>query len=483
MVTIQIVLALIFVWMLFNLNVIPTKYMIVLVSALALITLYNLISQLTKAHLFGKTLAFLLSAILFTGSFYVSKTSGMLTAVSGDNNVQTETCSIIVLKTDTSTVLSDVKKYSFGYHKEIDKANSETVVSQINDEFKTALDTTTYDSWELLVKSLYNQTVKAIIINETYRSILESSFEDFSDKTRVLDTVNIESSITNTANINVAVEPFTIYIAGNDSTEALSIDGRNDVNIIATFNPKTRQVILVTTPRDYYINIYKADYNLGTDKLTHAGTLGLSSSMDTLEHLYGIEIDYFVKINFPSTVSIVNALGGINVNSEADFYTTPDTAPIKYHFTIGQNECDGEKALAFCRERQAFLLGDNQRGRNQMFAIQGIMAKATSTAIITNYVNVMNSVAGLFYTSMPQDKITSFIKNMLNDSTPWNIQTYNTTGIGGPGAPSHLYPYEADLKAMSVLYPDHTSIFKAISLMNMVRNGETVDVNAYMNTQ
>lgn len=482
LVTIQIILACVFLLMLFNLNVVPTKYMIVLVTVLFLITLYNFASQLTNAHIFGKTIAFVMSAVLFTGSFYVSKTSGMLNSVVTDT-VQTEKCSIIVLNTDTATSLSDTKKYSYGYHNTADKTSSEKVISQINSDHNITLDTTSYSSWELLINSLYNQTVKAIVINESYRSIIESEFADFNEKTRILDTFNIQTTLANTSNINVSEEPFAIYIAGNDSTDPLENDGRNDVNIIATFNPKTRQVMLITTPRDYYINIYKANYNFGTDKLTHAGSSGLNCSMDTLENLYGIDIDYFVKVNFTGTVNIVDALGGINVNSEVDFFTTPDTAPIKYHFMVGNNECDGEKALAFCRERQAFLIGDNQRGRNQMFAIQGIMAKASSTAIITNYVNVMKSVSSLFLTSMPEDKITLLIKAMLNDSTPWNIQSYNVTGLGGPGAPSHMYPNDSLLKNMSVQYPDYTSINKAISLMSMTRNGQIFDVNTYLGSQ
>jgi anionic cell wall polymer biosynthesis LytR-Cps2A-Psr (LCP) family protein len=149
-----------------------------------------------------------------------------------------------------------------------------------------------------------------------------------------------------------------------------------------------------------------------------------------LENLYGTSIDYYVKVNFTGAIGIVDALGGITVNSEVAFTTSPDTAPDTYKFVVGENECNGDKALAFCRERQAFPNGDNQRGRDQMIAIKGIFAKATSPAIITNYSSVLDSVSNMLTTNMPTSAITALVKDTLNDSTAWNIQSYNVTGTG-----------------------------------------------------
>jgi len=481
LVTLQAIITIVFLCMLFKLNVIPNKYIIIVLISLFLITLYNFVSQLTKAHIFGKTLAVLLSIILFVGSIYIYKTDNMLSAISG-TNIQTDYFSVIVLNTDTATSLNDAKEYSFGYNALVDSANSEKVVKKINDELITNLKTRTYDDWSSLVNALYGQSLKAIILNESYRSEIEQQFSDFNEKTKILETVKFETKIT-AAPKNVVTEPFTIYLGGNDSRNGLDSEStKNDVNIIATFNPNTRQIILVTTPRDYYFKIYSlSESGTKPDKLTHAGNFGTDAVLATLENLYGIDIDYYTRINFSGTVKIVDALGGIDINSEVDFNTTWETSINKYHFVVGLNgDCDGEKVLAFCRERKAFdALGDNQRGRDQMFALQGLITKASSPAILTTYASLMDSLSGMFSTSMPQGTISSIIKDMLNDPTPWTVQTYNTIGLVGDFyAPSSFYPQT--LPSMSVIMPDNNSVNTAIELMNKVRNGDVFDVKTYL---
>ena len=479
LITLQIIITIVFLCLLFKLNVIPNKYIIILIISLFLITIYNIVSQLTKAHIFGKTLAVILSIILFIGSIYIYKTDNMLVSISG-NNIKTDYYSIIVLNTDTAASISDAQDYPFGYNSLIDNANSEKVIKKINDDLDTNLKTGTYDDWNSLVNALYNQNVKAIILNESFRSEIEQKFSDFNEKTKVLETIKFETKITKPVK-NVVTEPFTIYIGGNDSRNGLdSESSKNDVNIIATFNPETKQVLLVTTPRDYYIKIYTlSESGTKPDKLTHAGNFGTDAVLATLSNLYGINIDYYARINFSGTVKIVDALGGININSEVDFDTTWETSINKYHFAVGLNaDCDGEKVLAFCRERIAFAaLGDNQRGRDQMFALQGLITKASSPAILTTYASLMDSLSGMFSTSMPQGTISSIIKDMLNDSTPWNVQTFNTTGFGGDNVPSSFYPQS--IPSMSIIRPDNNSINQAIELMSKVRNGDVFDVKSY----
>jgi len=480
LVSLQAIITIVFLCLLFKLNIIPDKYIVIVIISLFLITIYNIVSQLTKAHIIGKTLAVFLSILLFTGSLYIHQTDSMISSISG-TNIQTDYFSIIVLNTDSANSLSNAKDYTFGYNALIDSANSEKVVKKINDELNTNLKTQTCDDWESLGKALYDQNVQAIILNESFRSEIEQRFSDFNEKTKILETIKFETKITKPAK-NVVTEPFTIYIGGNDSRNGLDSEStKNDVNIIATFNPETKQVLLVTTPRDYYFKIYSlAEDGIKTDKLTHAGNFGTDAVLTTLDNLYGINIDYYARINFSGTVKIVDALGHININSEVDFYTTYETSINKYHFVVGVNgDCDGEKVLAFCRERMAFAaLGDNQRGRDQMFALQGLIAKASSPAILTSYAELMDSLSGMFSTNMPQGTISSIIKDMLNDPTPWNVQTYNTTGFGGDYAPSGFYP--KDLPSMSIIRPDNVSINKAILLMSKVRNGDVFDVNAFL---
>jgi len=227
----------------------------------------------------------------------------------------------------------------------------------------------------------------------------------------------------------------------------------------------------VTTPRDYYIKLDNLAGNTGLDKLTHAGNFGILGSITALQNLYGINLDYYLRLNFTGTVGIVDALGGITINSELAFTTSYYHGPKLYSFVKGPNKCNGEQTLAFCRERYTFTDGDNQRGRDQMLAIKGIIAKASSPAIIKNYSAVLNSVSGLFETNMPTDSLTTVIKNTLDDTTPWNIQTYNVTGTGA-SKDSYFY----GLKGMSVVIPDYTTVNTAIDYMNKIRSGETFQV-------
>ena len=484
LVALQIIISTIFLWLLFHLDIIPTKYILMLITVMVLIAAYNISSQFTKAHVFGKILAVFLIIILSTSSVYVYKTGSMLSEISG-SDTQTSYCSIIVLNTDVANKLSDTKNYVFGYNNSVDKTISEDAITQMNAQLNTTLKTSTSKDWESLVNSLYSGTVKAIVLNEAYRPDVVAKSKDFGSKTKVIDTIKVETKVDKDSVKNVITKPFTIYIGGTNQYGKVSSSGLNDVNIIATFNPENRQILLVTTPRDYLIDIYTlSDKGIKKDKLTHAGNFGMDGSVTTLANLYGIDIAYYLRVNFTGAMGIVDALGGIDINSEVAFTTHHDTSIIKYNFTVGLNaNCNGDKTLAFCRERMNFPDGDNQRGRNQTFAIQGILAKAKSPAILTNYVNVMDSLSGFFMTSMPKETITALLKDTLNDSKAWNVQMYSVSGTEGPKIRSNLYPNDPTLKAMDVTYPDLSSINTAKELMSKIRNGDVFNVEEYLSSK
>ena len=218
------------------------------------------------------------------------------------------------------------------------------------------------------------------------------------------------------SNVDVAEEPFTIYVSGNDSYGEVTLEeGRSDVNILLTVNPNTRQILMTTTPRDYYVEL---PFGEGCwDKLTHAGNYGIDCSMQTLERLYDVEIDYYLRVNFSGFESIVDALGGVEVYSDYAFTSLHSG----YYFDVGYNSVDGAEALAFVRERYAFEEGDVQRGKNQMAMIRAIMDKATSPAVISGYLSLMDSVSDSFITNMPKGSISDLVKMQLNEGGSWNI--------------------------------------------------------------
>ena len=170
--------------------------------------------------------------------------------------------------------------------------------------------------------------------------------------------------------------------------------------------------------------------------------------MDALEQLYGIDIDYYLRLNFTGFMDIIDALGGIDVYSEYKF----TVKPIKT-YEVGMNHLSGIEALAFARERYSFEDGDFQRAKNQMEVIRALVQKAASSSLLTNYSSVMKAVSGSFETSMPQDQIAALVKMQLSDMSQWNIKSY-TTGGAGRNAETFSMPgqqlYVIDLDAAAV---------------------------------
>ncbi len=242
------------------------------------------------------------------------------------------------------------------------------------------------------------------------------------------------------------VESFVVYLSGIDVWGWVDIQSRSDVNIIAAVNPKTRHIQLINTPRDYYVQMpISSDLK---DKLTHAGLYGVENSVGTLENLYGIDINYYVKMNFSGFEAIIDTMGGVDVYSEYDF----TVEPIK-HYVEGYNHLTGLEALAFVRERHAFASGDNQRGRNQMALVQAMVKKVCSPEFLLNYSDVLEQLTDMFRTNIPTDLMADLVKNQLADDAEWTVDTFSVTGTGGsektysvPGSNSYvMIPSESDI--------------------------------------
>ena len=255
----------------------------------------------------------------------------------------------------------------------------------------------------------------------------------------------------------------TIFISGIDSRSGLVAKSRSDSNIIATVNTATRQVLLVSTPRDYFVPLSISGGQ--RDKLTHAGIYGINVCMDTLGMLYNEDINYYFRINFAGFEQLINALGGVTVYSDYDFDSKNETG---YHFNQGENYLNGEQALVFSRERYAFKEGDRQRGKNQMAVIKGVINKALSPELLKNYSSVLSSIQGCFETNISYEEIARLLQQQLNNGGDWNIVSYSVNGTGDTQK-----PYSMSQKAY-VMIPDESTVQKAEAMMKKVRDGETV---------
>ena len=264
----------------------------------------------------------------------------------------------------------------------------------------------------------------------------------------------------------ITKEPFVIYLSGVDTRGELTENARSDVNILAAVNPVTKRVALVNTPRDYYVDLVGTD---SKDKLTHAGLYGVETSMETLGNLYGVNVDHYIRINFAGFISIIDALGGVDVYSDQAFtsvgspgYYDPTT------FVEGWNHLDGKSALAFARERHAFASGDIQRGINQMKVIDAMLNKIKSPALLMGFSKIMDAAADCFVTSFSQDQISALVRMQLSDFAEWDIESYTVTGTSS----SSTKCYSAKGQKLYVMKPDDSSVSKAREMIASVMGGE-----------
>ena len=264
----------------------------------------------------------------------------------------------------------------------------------------------------------------------------------------------------------ITKEPFVIYLSGVDTRGELTENARSDVNILAAVNPVTKRVALVNTPRDYYVDLAGTS---SKDKLTHAGLYGVETSMETLGNLYGVNVDQYIRINFAGFISIIDALGGVDVYSDQAFtsvgspgYYDPTT------FVEGWNHLDGKSALAFARERHAFASGDIQRGINQMKVIDAMLNKIKSPALLMGFSKIMDAASDCFVTSFSQDQISALVRMQLSDFAEWDIESYTVTGTSS----SSTKCYSAKGQKLYVMKPDDASVSKAREMIASVLGGE-----------
>lgn len=473
-----------FIVLLLYTKLISVKYIGVISAVLLvfLLLVYLLVRKARKKIRFiiGVVLSVLILAVLGTGSLYIYKTVSALDTITGVNKDVTK-INVYVKEDDPAQKLADASGYTFGILSELDRDNTDQALQQMYYELGSDVQTNEYSGLSELADSLNNGTTGAIILNQAYLDVLDEmdNYSSFSSQLREIASLQIETVVqrktpqvteatgsttetsdNSSADAAVTDEVYTIYVSGIDTRGEMTASSRSDVNIILTVNTRTKQILMISTPRDYFVPLSIS--NGVPDKLTHAGIYGVNVSMDTLNMLYDININYYFRLNFAGFEKIIDALGGITVNSDYEF----DSQNTKgYHFNKGENHLNGEQALVFTRERYAFKEGDRQRGRDQMAVIQGVVDKATQPAFLKNYLSVMDSLDGCFETNVPYDIIASLVRRQLDEGGSWQVLSYSADGTGDTQK-----PYSMSQKAY-VMIPDQTTVDKAKTLMKKVREG------------
>lgn len=446
------------------LNLIPFKYYILVLLVILVFNLINIIfafkfelNQVCKTiQLF---LSIILSLISIFGSFYLAKTINFMNGIETDGYV-TENYSAIVLKDSLFTKLEDLKSETIGV------LINDTKESKVVEYLKSKLNFQLKENNDIvnLKEALYNKTLDCIVIEDSYRAILEELDGDFINNVNIIHTFSLDyESQDISKDVNITEDPFVIYISGIDTYGKISSVSRSDVNMVAVVNPKTYQVLLISIPRDYYVQLHGAAGN--KDKLTHAGIYGIDTSVKTIEDLLDTNINYYLKVNFTSLIDIVNALGGLEVYSEYFFESEGG-----YYFHKGYNRVNGHQALAFARERHAFKDGDRQRGKNQQAVIEAVVRKAASKVIITKYDALLEAINGKFQTNLETKQITSLAKLQIDKMPKWTIKSIS---LNGTDASDYTYTYGSE--KLYVMLPDDSSINEAKKYINMVVDGEELD--------
>lgn len=453
-------------------------YLIILMVVLIVLNAVSVIVQLPlRRNKAGKLImgivSLLLSGAMLYGVVAVNSVQSALSKIVG-KMTETEITEVRVMNDNPATSMGDTKGYTFGYIADADTKNTQSILDEISKSFGT-IKSKEYSSMTALADALYDDEVDAILINQGYVDLLteKDGYTDFRDQTRVLYTYTTTHEVDPIVpNTSITKEPFVVYCSGIDArVDDISAKSRSDVNILAVVNPTTKQILLVNTPRDYYLPLAR---NGELDKLTHAGLYGIDESMKVLGNLYGVQADYYVRVNFAGLVKIVDALGGVDIESDANFSCVPMETPDgnsdytyqKYSFTKGINHVNGSQALAFARERKAFADGDNRRGQHQMTVIKAIVNKACSSAVLTKYQELLKAASDAFITNMPYADISSLVQMQLGDMADWNITTYAVSGEG-----STEYCYALGDKAW-VMIKDSSKVNTAKNMIQQVINGE-----------
>lgn len=456
--------------------VIPIILIIVLFTAIMLVLL-NFFTHGIATRIIYTFLIIAVSVVYGFGNFYLYSTSKTLTKVTTQTGIVKNTVSVIALSSSSMSDVSDLNNAKVGSLKTIGKEGTQKCLKDIKKN-NVYVNNKKYDNVPGLIKALYDGDVDAVILNEAYRSnVLElEGYNAFNDETKVIHQTVFYTNDTNDALAvsDITTTPFNILISGNDSFGKLDEVSRSDVDMVVTVNPVTSTVLMTSIPRDSYVQEYCDDYacNYGAnDKLTHTGIYGVDTTRDTIEQLLDIDINYTYRVNFTSMIDIVDALGGVDIDVDegmavSKFYSDSTLEGVHE----GTNHLNGKRALAYSRERKAYLDGDSQRARNQQQVLQAMVKKATSPELLKNYSSILNAISGAFDTNMTSDEITSFIKYQIQAMPGWKFEQYVLKGYSDMQVSAELG------SAVSVIMLYQDSIRVASEKIQAVLDGKSSDI-------
>lgn len=460
------ILVICFIASLLWLNVLPAEYLYPLIGVIVVISLFIVPVMYSKNGKKNRKKIAAFFAVLFMvlfgiGTYYMTATIGFFNAITSIGGTSEDF--YLVVKADSS--YDEAGQLSGKTVATYATADTSYAKAKTKLQDEVSVEYSYIESIPDLLDGLLDEDYPAIFISAATYDTMKESDSQLETETKIIHTISVKvQSSRTTKHVDVTDESFNILVSGLDTTGDISTVSRSDVNMVVTINPVTKQILLTSIPRDYYVDLPSKG---AKDKLTHSGLYGIDETVGAVEQALGIEINYYVKVNYSTVVKLVDAIGGIDIYSPYTF--TTHGMSDHYTFYEGENHLDGSMALAYSRERQSFSAGDMQRNENQQLILKAIMDKALqSSTILSDYTSILSAIEDNLETDMGSRDIRALIRMQLGDMASWDIQTQALKG-----EPDFQICYALGTGA-SVVMPDAALIAEAADKIMQI-SGETTE--------
>lgn len=455
-----VILAGIVLFQMFRYNLLAFRWFNIMITVLAVLLAIGAGMFIKKKIAKVFTLLLLIFGITLgsIGVFGIQQFVSVTSKLNETAAVSNYTMSIAVLKDSEIESVSQLESVAAPVNN--DQENVQKLIDDVQKNQQKTLTVTSIESYLEAYKQLQSGEVKAIVLNESFENIIESEYPNHGDTIKKIYTMGVKKKV-KSPKVSKG-NGMTIYVSGIDTYGPINSVSRSDVNILMTVNTDTKEVLLTTTPRDSYIPIADGGNNQ-YDKLTHAGLYGVDASIHTLENLYGIDINYYARLNFTSFLKLIDLLGGIDVYNDQEFNAHTNNGK---HYPVGNLHLDSKDALGFVRERYSLADGDRDRGRNQQKVITAIIQKLTSAEVLANYSAVIQGLQESVQTNMPVEVMTDLVNRQLEKGGKYDVQSQDLKGTGRMDLPSYampgsqLYMMEVSQDSLASVKAAMTSVLK-----------------------
>lgn len=445
----SLVALIIFLVTLFSNYILPLRIEI----AIALVSIMLFIFVIYKK---SKTLHIVFVVLMLVPTLGLFYSQSVFNRIFENSDFETNKISYIKLTKSNLTVDTIDAQTIFGQSIGFDNDSFD----QINEDLATRFDFTvnmqTSESDFDTVQKLYDGEFEVGIIDNAVIETIAETFPWFGVDFEVLWTIEREIKRDDiTKEVSVDKDAFIVLISGIDINGPISLRSRSDVNILMVVNPNKGTISLVSIPRDMFVPFACKDDAL--DKLTHSGIYGINCTVKTIENFIGIDINYYVRMNFTSFIKIIDVIGNIDVYSQYNFTTTGGL----HTFKKGINTVNSVEALAFARERSVFESGDVQRGLNQQEVIKAVIKKLISPNTLTKIDRIVSSVAKSIDTNLDPADLQKLIALQIDKGIDWQFSSYHVSGTE-----SREETFSIPGRELFVVIPDEESVknIKAVIL-------------------